>query len=403
MRRTINVIADFDFLETQEQIGSLDIDTLPGRGDRFSFSFSRQWAESHPDLVIDPDLDMTSASFSNRLDMPFIVDAMPDRWGRTLIERKEVRKAQTEGRRPHKCTDIDYLLGTDDFTRKGAIRFADENMAFLSADSPTVPPFSRLAEYMDMIADYEQHGVECTWLDDFFAASSSLGGARPKLNVIDDEGSLWIAKVPSVSDQYDVGAWEQVATLLAKDAGIDTPETMLIPHENGRHTFISKRFDRSGGKRIHMASALCLLGRRNSDESSFIDVAAVVTQYSSRPDADLRQLYRRLVFSAAINNTDNHLRNHSFILGQDGWRLSPAYDMNPSIHGRDSVLAIEDGVHSFSSDAIRATSLFYNLEDDEAERIIDEVIDAVSSWRVHARRLGLSGEIPLMESAFGMF
>lgn len=152
-----------------------------------------------------------------------------------------------------------------------------------------------------------------------------------------------------------------------------------------------------------MASALCLLGRRNSDESSFIDVAAVVTQYSSRPDADLRQLYRRLVFSAAINNTDNHLRNHSFILGQDGWRLSPAYDMNPSIHGRDSVLAIEDGVHSFSSDAIRATSLFYNLEDDEAERIIDEVIDAVSSWRVHARRLGLSGEIPLMESAFGMF
>ena len=161
-------------------------------------------------------------------------------------------------------------------------------MNFLSEDTMLVPPVSRLGDYMDMITDYEKHGADCTWLDDFFSASSSLGGARPKINVIDNENSLWIAKVPSLSDQYDAGAWEQVAMLLARDAGIDTPETMLLTHDGGRHTFLSKRFDRQKYQRIHMASALCLLGRKTSNDSSFIDMAEPIAQNSVNPTEDLK-------------------------------------------------------------------------------------------------------------------
>ena len=402
MRKNITVIADFDFLECAEQIGTLTIDSLSGRGNRFSFSFSSEWCQHHPDLILDPDTSNTVKSFSNHPDMPFIVDAMPDRWGRTLIERRKTRKELADGLKPRKCTDMDYLLGTDDFTRKGAIRFADENMNFLSEDTTVVPPVSRLGDYMDMIADYEKHGADCTWLDDFFSASSSLGGARPKINVIDNENSLWIAKVPSLSDQYDAGAWEQVAMLLARDAGIDTPEAMLLTHDGGRHTFLSKRFDRKKYQRIHMASALCLLGRKTSNDSSFIDIAEAIAQYSVNPAEDLKQLFRRLVFSAAINNTDNHLRNHSFLLSQKGWRLSPAYDMNPSVHGRTSVLAIDEGVFSFSFDVIKSTAPYYDISEKEADTIINEIIEAVSKWRIYAGQLGLRAEIPMMESAFSL-
>ena len=189
---------------------------------------------------------------------------------------------------------------------------------------------------------------------------------------------------------------------LAAKAGINVPETRTLSYGDGFHTFLSKRFDRDKQKRIHIASALCLLGWKNSDDASFIDIAELISQYSVSANKDLQELYRRIVFSALINNTDNHLRNHSFLLAPNGWKLSPAYDMNPSIHGRTSVLAIDEGIHAFSMEAIKETAVFYNLSDKQAKDIIEEVQDTVSGWERCARQHGLSKEIPLLRSAFAL-
>lgn len=402
MKNVITVKADFDFLPGEQTIGHLEVDTIAGRGDRFMFTFDKDWISAHPDIVLDPSFSSSSAYFSSSMNIPFLSDLMPDRWGRILISRHEARLAEKEGIKPRACSDLDYLLKSDDMTRKGGIRLQREDGTYFSSEGVSIPPVSKLGDYIDMVADYEKNGTGCTWLEDFFSSSSSLGGARPKINVIDTEGNLWIAKVPSLNDQYDIGAWEKVAMDLARKAGIETPQTMLIAHGNGYHTFLSKRFDRKNGKRIHMASALCLLNFKNSNDASFLDIAEIISQYSKQPETDLKELYRRLVFSAIINSTDNHLRNHSFLLTPDGWILSPAYDLNPSIHGRESVLAVDEGIHRFSMAAIKETALFYNLEQADAMEIIDEVREAVSQWEGIARSFGLAKEILLMRSAFGL-
>lgn len=403
MRNTIYIYADFDFISDEPKlIGRLDAESISGRGDRFRFAFDGEWITRYPDLIIDPSLSASDAVFTDKIDIPFLVDAMPDRWGRTLIIRREAKTAEKENRKPRICNETDFLLGIDDASRKGGIRFANEAGQFLSKNPIAIPPISKLGDYLEMIADYEKHGVECSWLDDFFSPSSSLGGARPKINMMDNDGNLWIAKVPSKDDEYDIGEWEQVAMELAAKAGIDVPETRTLSYGDGFHTFLSKRFDRDKQKRIHIASALCLLGWKNSDDASFIDIAELISQYSVSANKDLQELYRRIVFSALINNTDNHLRNHSFLLAPNGWKLSPAYDMNPSIHGRTSVLAIDEGIHAFSMEAIKETAVFYNLSDKQAKDIIEEVQDAVSGWERCARQHGLSKEIPLLRSAFAL-
>ena len=398
--KNIHVIFDSSIISPSPiRIGILSIESISGRGTRFRFVFDEEWLAKYSSIILDP--YTMSENYSDKLTFPFIKDSFPDRWGQTLIIRKLSRKAEKEGMRARLTNDLDFLLGVDDFTRKGAIRFCDEAGTFLSDDETSVPPLSRLGEYSEMITDYEKYGANCKWLEDFYSSSSSLGGARPKLNVLDNDGNLWIAKVPSLNDQYDVGGWEEVAAILAQKAGIDVADTMVIKHGNGHHTLLSKRFDREGTNRLHMAS-LASFTRKESNSVSFLDIAEIISQYSKQPETDLKELYRRLVFSAMINNTDNHLRNHSFLLTPDGWILSPAYDLNPSIHGRESVLAVDEGIHIFTMEAIVETSLFYNLEQAEAMTIIDEVRDAVSQWESMARSFGLAKEVPLMRSAFGL-
>ncbi len=377
--------------------GTLIVDNLPKRGFRYRFILDNNWITSNYKVTLFPTITERETYFSS-LSIPFIEDVLPDRWGRTLIERKKNRDNRKNGKIASPCTEVDYLTGIDDRTRKGALRFSVDGI-FVSADNLQIPPLARLGDYEEMLSDYEENGVKSMLLDAFFSSSSSLGGARPKINVIDEEDNLWIAKVPSKQDEVDVGGWEEVAVRLARKAGIIYPETMAIKSRNGFHTFLSKRFDRMKEKRIHMVSSALFIGKASND-SSFIDVASVISQYSSDPKADIKELYRRLVFSALINNTDNHLHNHSFILTENGWRLSPAYDMNPSIHGRESALMVDEGIRELSLSVIKETYPYYDLEEREADAIIDETMEAVSHWKEEAKNLDLADEIPLMEGAF---
>ena len=384
--KNIHVIFDSSIISPSPiRIGILSIESISGRGTRFRFVFDEEWLAKYSSIILDP--YTMSENYSDKLTFPFIKDSSPDRWGQTLIIRKLSRKAEKEGMRARLTSDLDFLLGVDDFTRKGSIRFCDEAGTFLSDDETSVPPLSRLGEYSEMIADYEKYGANCKWLEDFYSSSSS---------------NLWIAKVPSLNDQYDVGGWEEVAAILAQKAGIDVADTMVIKHGNGHHTLLSKRFDREGTNRLHMAS-LASFTRKESNSASFLDIAEIISRYSAKPDCDLKELYKRLVFSAFINNTDNHLHNHAFLLTREGFALSPAYDMNPSIYGRDSVLMIDEGIHHFDISSIRETAPYYDLSANDATEIIDKTEEVVSTWKNEAINLGIrKDEISLMRSAFSL-
>lgn len=251
-----------------------------------------------------------------------------------------------------------------------------------------------------MVAEYEEKGVESKLLDGFFFSSSSLGGARPKLNVVDDSGNLFIAKIPSRTDDYDVALWEKLVLDLASKCSIKCAESSCLMVGGRFHSLLSRRFDRKGESRIHIASAWALMKKERRETASFVDLAELVSIHSVCPEDDLSQLYRRLVFFAYVNNTDNHLRNHSFILSRDGWRLAPMYDVNPSFRGRASALPVDENVPDLDLEAIRETSVFYGLDAKKARAIEEDVAEAVSHWRSMAYSLGLSADIALMENAF---
>ncbi len=385
------------FSETPILIGTIRAISLEGRGMRYRFHYDSSWSDSKIQLTLHPDSEDVYSD--THIPTSFLNDNLPDRWGRTLIERKMARMRKQPNSLSPFCSELDYLISSDDFTRKGAIRIADTDGNWIAQSEPQVPPISSLVDYTYVIEDYEKNGVRSQLFEAFYSSSSSLGGARPKLNVKDSNGNLWIAKVPSVKDDYDVGAWENLILTLASKAGISVSENMVVEHPNGKHSLLSKRFDRQGEERIHTASMASFI-RTKSDDSSFIDIAEVISQISADLKEDLKELYRRVVFSAAVNNTDNHLHNHSMILTKSGWRLSPTYDINPCFSSDMSVLAVDFGVKTLSPSVIFETAPWYEITKREAKQIFKDVFDSVVSWKNEAGSLGMSKEIPLLEPAF---
>jgi serine/threonine-protein kinase HipA len=245
------------------------------------------------------------------------------------------------------------------------------------------------------------------WLAMLIAPGSSLGGARPKASVMDDTGSLWIAKFPGKDDDRDIGAWEKLAADLASEAGIEISECRLESLSKRGSTFLTRRFDRSGDKRIHFASAMTLLGHNDGDDAasgaSYLELADFIIRYGSHPEADLRQLWRRIVFSIAVANTDDHLRNHGFILDDKGWHLSPAYDINPTPNPGGLSLAIDEDDNSLDFELALSVSQFFRIGKDDAQVFIEDIRSVVSSWREKAKEMSLrKKDIELMESAFEM-
>ncbi|MCA6365293.1 MAG: HipA domain-containing protein [Bacteroidetes bacterium] len=368
----------------------------------FSFEYEKAWLQSGAYVMLDPDLNLYSGRYfpsGSKTNFGIFLDSCPDRWGRVLMDRRENMRAKTEGRTARRLTESDYLLGVFDAYRVGGIRFKEDvDGEFVNNDKDfTTPPWTALRElqaaskYIEENDEADYHGEML--LNMLMNPGSSLGGARPKASVIDPQKHLWIAKFPSSGDYMNVGGWECVVNQLAQKAGIRVAEGVALKLNNRHHTYVSKRFDRENGRRRHFASALTMLGYQDGagHESgvSYLEIAEFLMRYGAQTNADLEELWRRILFSVCVKNTDDHLRNHGFLLQPDGWRLSPAYDMNPNPWGEGLSLNISEQDNSLSTDLVMSVAEYFRVKSARAHKIAGEVKKAVAGWRKEAKALNI--------------
>jgi serine/threonine-protein kinase HipA len=333
-------------------------------------------------------------------------DSAPDRWGRNLIQRDERRRAQAEGRAPRSIGEVDFLLGVGDIARQGALRFKEtpDGPFLADGEGAFVPPLIRLGELLNAAMRVAADSDDDNDLRLILAPGSSLGGARAKASVLDLQGQLSIAKFPQADDAYPVMQWEAVALDLARRAGIEVP-TWRLEQVADRTALLLRRFDRNGDVRVPFLSAMSMLGAADNEDHSYLEIVDALRQFGSQPERDCAQLWRRIVFNILVANTDDHLRNHGFLFdGAGGWRLSPAYDMNPvplDVKARILSLAIDEADDTASLDVALSMARQCGLKLPAAKEIIGEVQTAVAQWRVSAATYGLSGrDIDRMASAF---
>lgn len=317
-----------------------------------------------------------------------------------------------EKRKPRKLYDSDYLLGVYDETRMGGLRFkTDLNGTFLSDDKDSaVPPWANLRTLEEASRKFESddNSLAEKWLNQLIRPGSSLGGARPKATVVDTKGELWIAKFPSKNDDNDTGAWEKVVHDLAALCNLHVSEAKLEKFSKLGSTFLIKRFDRAGKKRIHFASAMTLLGKTDgasaADGSSYLDIAGFIKANGARPKEDLLELWKRIVFNMAVSNTDDHLRNHAFLLSDEGWILSPLYDVNPVPYGDELSLNVNENDNRISTDLAIEAAPRFGIKEVEAVKYITEILSTVdNNWEKLAGNYGLSRrQIEEMRPAFSL-
>jgi serine/threonine-protein kinase HipA len=373
-----------------------------------SFGYAASYLASSAAYAIDPVLPLASGTHQTRVGQAMfgaLSDSAPDRWGRTLITRGEAQLARAEGRAARSIAEIDYLLGVRDDLRQGALRFRAGSGPFLAEADAGVPALTDLPVLLDLAARAEADTADLADLRRLIRAGSSLGGARPKAHVRDTNGAIAIAKFPSESyDTWNVMAWEKVALDLAGRAGIDVPRSQLL-NIAGRHVLVVDRFDRgSDGARIGYVSAMTMLEASDGDRRSYLDIAEVIEGVSARATAELHALWRRIVFSVLISNTDDHLRNHGFLHQRgDAWRLSPAFDLNPNPQPGPKFLttSIDSGDDAASLAAAVSVADFFRLTPTMARDVIAAVAAAVAQWPVVATGHGLAKrEVDAMRPAF---
>jgi serine/threonine-protein kinase HipA len=399
-----------DLRGTTHRVGRLWVATARGR-ESATFDYEPDWLASDERFALDPALQLYPGPFHTRVGQALfgaMGDSAPDRWGRTLLARAERRRAREENRAPRAMREIDYLLGVTDETRQGALRFSkeEEDGPFLAETAgiaiPPIVELPRLLTAASNVLDDEETAEDLRLL---LAPGSSLGGARPKASVRDRDGTLLIAKFPARSDAYSVVRWEAVALSLARQAGIEVADAR-IELVLDRPVLLVRRFDRVNGHRIPFLSAMSALDADDRDVRSYLDIADALRPYGAAVAKDLAALWRRVVFNVLISNTDDHLRNHAFVYaGRDGWRLSPAYDLNPvptDVKPRLLSTAItEDLDVTASLELALETAAYFGVTADAARMGVAEVFAAVRGWRKEAARFGIgAAEIERMSTAF---
>jgi serine/threonine-protein kinase HipA len=371
-----------------------------------TFEYDDAWLANPSRFALEPALTLGKGSHhtaAGRLIFGAIGDSAPDRWGRALMQREERRMAREEKRAPRTLLEVDYLLGVGDVARQGALRLAEAEGGPFLATGAQMPRLIQLPALLGAALRVSADGGNDDDLRLLLAPGSSLGGARPKACVVDRDGHLAIAKFPKHDDLTRVTLWESFALLLAAKAGIATPEWRM---ENvaGREVILVRRFDRRGDARIPFLSAMSLLNATDNDPRSYMEIADALRQYGAKADQDCAQLWRRIVFSILISNSDDHLRNHGFLYVPAGWRLSPAYDLNPvpvDIKARILTTAIDEADGTASLDLALQVAAHFGVKARDAKGIAREVGNAVARWRETAGATGLSDkEIDRMASAF---
>jgi serine/threonine-protein kinase HipA len=388
------------------------VGTLAHDRGQVRFQYAPDWLNDPRAFAIDPDLSLDKSPFFPKAEQGnfgIFLDSSPDRWGQTLMKRREALQAKDDKRPARTLYAWDFLIGVQDHTRQGALRFRRANTsAFLGDDALSAPPLTSLRELEAVAYQLSSRRIDDLdalrrWLTVLVAPGASLGGARPKANFTDQDGSLWIGKFPARDDDRDTGAWEYLAHTLAQAAGIHVPPAKLLKLNNPFHTFCVQRFDRIGARRRFYASAMTVLRKDQSEGSSYLELAQFLRQAGDpvHVEADLAQLFRRVAFNVAIGNRDDHLRNHGFILDAQGWRLAPAFDVNPNIDKAEHVLNIDDVDNRPNLGTVVSTASFYGLNARQAQAIVDQITRAVSPWRDTARQLGIArADIEVSAGAF---
>lgn len=415
MMKEILVYANWKEVPSIEVIGKLRTELSKGE-EIFSFEYSKKWLESGYAQDIDPDLKMhTGPQYLNdeKSNFGMFLDSSPDRWGRMLMKRRQAIEARESGEESKHLFESDYLLGVNDETRIGGLRFKlKAEGEFLDHDEQVkVPPMTSIRELEQASLKIEDDDFfsdvhASKWLKLLMAPGSSLGGARPKASVRHSDGSLWIAKFPSKNDDKDSGIWELLANRIAKKVGITAAVASAEVFSQRQHTYLTKRFDRTTqNERLHFASAMTLLGYKDGyshrEGGSYLEMIELIERYGAAPNMDLQELWRRIVFSVGVSNTDDHLRNHGFILSRKGWRLSPAYDINPNEDGTGLSLNISEEDNSLDFDLCLSVAEYFRWNLEKAKLYIKEVSKEIAHWSVIAKELQIpKKEQQFMERAF---
>ena len=408
-----NIFVYDDFSDKRPLLmGTLFVNVIKGY-ESYSFEYDKEWLKkTELALILDPELRPYSGRQYpiGKNIFGLFADASPDRWGRVLMNKRERILAEKEGRKPSKLYDSDYLLGVYDETRMGGIRFkTNPDGPFLSDDKETAaPPWAMLRTLEEASRNFEsdESGLTEKWLNQLIKPGSSLGGARPKATVVDTKDQLWIAKFPSRNDENDTGAWEMVAHDLAGLCRLNVPEAKLEKFSNLGSTYLIKRFDRVLNKRVHFASAMTLLGKTDgasaADGTSYLDMAAFIKSYGAQPKQDLLELWKRIVFNMAVTNTDDHLRNHAFIITERGWILSPLYDVNPVPYGNELSLNVDEEDNSISIELAISTAVRFGISETDAKDYAKDILTIVrENWEKTASGYGINRrQIEEMRPAF---
>ena len=412
VKTDIWVYAHWAGMEKPECIGVLSAQQAKGRK-AFSFEYNHDWINSKAQLVLDPDIAwFTGAQYPNgKENFGMFMDSMPDTWGKRLMGKKAAQLARGADKPTPALYDIDYLLGVYDECRMGALRFKlDSDGDFLDDNINTpIPHWSglRALQHAAAMAETDDGGKDAAkWIAILLGPGSSLGGARPKANILDDDEHAWIAKFPSQNDRVDKGSWEYLVYRLALNAGVTMAESKIEKVGNNKqHTFFTKRFDRLNGERIHFASAMTMTGNSEDiikdEPASYLDLAEFIQYSGSNVQADLHQLWLRIIFNIAVSNTDDHLRNHGFIIQNNGWRLSPAYDINASVEKDGLALNIDSHNNALDYSLAKSVGVYFQLAESQMDVMITKVKAVVSNWKKLAADIGITrAEQQYMDSAF---
>ena len=413
--RKIQVYAHWKGLSNPTLMGILTSERLKGK-EIFSFRYSKDWLGSGYGQNIDPALQLYAGSQypdESKSNFGVFLDSAPDRWGRLLLRRREAAIARKEDRKENNLFETDYLLGVYDGHRMGGLRFKTEQEGPFLNDNAAMasPPWTSLKEleYASLQLEKEDSANDpdyLKWLNLLVVPGSSLGGARPKASVTDNKKRLWIAKFPSGHDDKDIGGWEMVVNELAVKAGVNIAEGMAQKFSKKYHTFLTKRFDRTEkGERIHFASAMTLLGLDDENDYengiSYLHLAEFLVRNGANATADMEELWRRIVFNICVSNTDDHLRNHGFLLTDKGWILSPAFDINPTETGSGLKLNISLTDNALDTDIALDVSREFRVKTTRVKEIIKSVQKSVSKWKAVADKYKIpKSEQESMSNAF---
>lgn len=413
--RSLLVYADFDWLDSPQLVGSLNYESLRGN-DSYGFSFDKGWIKKYGGLFLSEDLNNFLGwqyTQPGRDIFGCFADALPDRWGRTLLNRREQIEATEEKRPVRRLSSFDYLMGIDDYSRMGGFRFKEttEGPFICTERNLSIPPLTSIRDLIFASQEIEESEdknelPDKKWINQLILPGTSLGGARPKAGVVDERNVLHVAKFPSRKDDYDVALWEHLCHLLATKAGISSAKTRVLGAGGKYHTLLSRRFDRTAdGRRIHFASAMTLLGLTDGCNAEtgngYLDIVDFIIQNCCDVEANLRELYRRVAFNICVGNSDDHFRNHGFLLTKRGWTLAPAYDINPTTNDYQSIL-VTSSSNEANLDILLDAAEDYMLRKTDAKDIINQVTAAVKDWKQVAVKLGIAQrEYSLFEGRLG--